>query len=120
KMRYIGVIISGALGGIGGGVFAQSITNDFTHATISGQGFMALAALIFGKWNPLGAMGAALFFGFAQSLSIVGGDFPLLENVPKVYLLIAPYVLTIIALTGFIGRADAPKAVGIPYIKGSR
>lgn len=120
KMRYIGVILSGALGGIGGGVFAQSITNDFTHATISGQGFMALAALIFGKWNPLGAMGAALFFGFAQSLSIVGGSFPLLENVPNVYLLIAPYVLTIIALTGFIGRADAPKASGVPYIKGNR
>lgn len=120
KMRYIGVILSGALGGIGGGVFAQSITNDFTHSTISGQGFMALAALIFGKWNPLGAMGAALFFGFAQSLSIVGSSLPFLENIPNVYLLIAPYVLTIIALTGFIGRADAPKASGVPYIKGSR
>ena len=120
KMRYIGVILSGALGGIGGGVFAQSITNDFTHSTISGQGFMALAALIFGKWNPLGAMGAALFFGFAQSLSIVGSSLPFLENIPNVYLLIAPYVLTIVALTGFIGRADAPKASGVPYIKGSR
>ncbi|MCT2343959.1 ABC transporter permease [Niallia taxi] len=120
RMRYIGVILSGALGGIGGGVFAQSITNDFTHSTISGQGFMALAALIFGKWNPLGAMGAALFFGFAQSLSIVGSSLPFLENIPNVYLLIAPYVLTIIALTGFIGRADAPKASGVPYIKGSR
>lgn len=120
KMRYIAVIISGAFGGIGGGVFAQSITNDFTHATISGQGFMALAALIFGKWNPLGAMGAAIFFGFAQSLSIVGSSLPFLESIPNVYLLIAPYVLTIIALTGFIGRADAPKASGVPYIKGSR
>ncbi|MCB5235428.1 ABC transporter permease [Niallia alba] len=120
KMRYIAVILSGAFGGIGGGVFAQSITNDFTHATISGQGFMALAALIFGKWNPLGAMGAAIFFGFAQSLSIVGSSLPFLENIPNVYLLIAPYVLTIIALTGFIGRADAPKASGVPYIKGSR
>ncbi|AYV71109.1 MULTISPECIES: ABC transporter permease [Niallia] len=120
KMRYVAVILSGAFGGIGGGVFAQSITNDFTHATISGQGFMALAALIFGKWNPLGAMGAAIFFGFAQSLSIVGSSLPFLENIPSVYLLIAPYVLTIVALTGFIGRADAPKASGVPYIKGSR
>ncbi|MCM3361589.1 ABC transporter permease [Niallia sp. Sow4_A1] len=120
KMRYIAVILSGAFGGVGGGVFAQSITNDFTHATISGQGFMALAALIFGKWNPLGAMGAAIFFGFAQSLSIVGSSLPFLESIPSVYLLIAPYVLTIIALTGFIGRADAPKASGVPYIKGSR
>jgi general nucleoside transport system permease protein len=120
KMRYIAVILSGALGGIGGGVYAQSISSDFGHATISGQGFMALAALIFGKWHPLGAMGAALFFGFAQSLSIIGNSLPFLENIPSVYLLIAPYVLTILALTGFIGRADAPKASGIPYIKGKR
>jgi simple sugar transport system permease protein len=120
KMRYIAVILSGALGGIGGGVYAQAISSDFGHATISGQGFMALAALIFGKWNPLGVMGAALFFGFAQSLSIIGNSLPFLENIPSVYLLIAPYVLTILALTGFIGRADAPKASGIPYIKGKR
>jgi general nucleoside transport system permease protein len=120
KMRYIGVIISGALGGIGGGVYAQSISSDFSHATISGQGFMALAALIFGKWHPLGAMGAALFFGFAQSLSIIGSSLPLLENIPSVYLLIAPYILTILALTGFIGRAEGPKALGTPYIKGNR
>ncbi len=120
KMRYIGVIISGALGGIGGGIYAQSISSDFSHATISGQGFMALAALIFGKWHPLGAMGAALFFGFAQSLSIIGSSLPLLENIPNVYLLIAPYILTILALTGFIGRAEGPKALGTPYIKGNR
>lgn len=120
KMRYIGVMISGALAGVGGGVYAQSISSDFSHATISGQGFMALAALIFGKWHPLGAMGAALFFGFAQSLSIIGSSLPLLENIPNVYLLIAPYVLTILALTGFIGRAEGPKALGTPYIKGNR
>jgi len=120
KMRYIGVIISGALGGLGGAVYAQSISSDFSHATISGQGFMALAAMIFGKWHPLGAMGAAIFFGFAQSLSIIGNSLPFLENVPSLILLIAPYVLTILALTGFIGRADAPKASGTHYIKGSR
>ncbi|HLO12387.1 MAG TPA: ABC transporter permease [Pseudoneobacillus sp.] len=120
KMRYIAVILSGALGGIGGGVYAQAISSDFGHATISGQGFMALAALIFGKWNPLGVMGAALFFGFAQSLSIIGKSLPFLGNIPSVYLLIAPYVLTILALTGFIGRADAPKAIGVPYEKGKR
>lgn len=120
KMRYLGVIISGALGGIGGGVYAESISSNFSHATISGQGFMALAAMIFGKWHPLGAMGAALFFGFAQSLSIIGTSLPFLKTIPSVYLLIAPYVLTILALTGFIGRADAPKADGVHYIKGSR
>lgn len=120
KMRYIAVMISGALGGLGGGVYATIISRDFSHATISGHGFMALAAMIFGKWHPIGAMGAALFFGFAQSLSIVGQTIPFLKNVPTVYLLIAPYVLTILALAGFIGRAEAPKAIGTPYIKGKR
>jgi general nucleoside transport system permease protein len=120
RMRYIAVMLSGALAGIGGAVYATIISRDFSHATISGHGFMALAAMIFGKWHPLGAMGAALFFGFAQSLSIVGQTIPFLKDVPTVYLLIAPYVLTILALTGFIGRADAPKALGTPYIKGKR
>jgi general nucleoside transport system permease protein len=120
RMRYIAVMLSGALAGIGGAVYATIISRDFSHATISGHGFMALAAMIFGKWHPLGAMGAALFFGFAQSLSIVGQTIPFLKEVPTVYLLIAPYVLTILALTGFIGRADAPKALGTPYIKGKR
>ncbi|ASN07380.1 sugar ABC transporter permease [Virgibacillus necropolis] len=120
KMRYIAVVISGAMGGLGGSVFALTIALNFSHATIVGQGFMALAAVIFGKWHPLGAMGAALFFGFAQSLSVISAGIPLLEDVPQVFLLIAPYVLTILALAGFIGRAEAPKANGIPYIKGSR
>ncbi|UJL47988.1 ABC transporter permease [Virgibacillus sp. NKC19-16] len=120
KMRYIAVIVSGAMGGLGGSVFALTIALNFSHATIVGQGFMALAAVIFGKWHPLGAMGAALFFGFAQSLSVIGGGIPLLADVPQVFLLIAPYVLTILALAGFIGRAEAPRANGEPYIKGSR
>lgn len=120
KMRYIAVVISGALAGIGGAVFAQVISRIFTHTTISGQGFIALAAMIFGKWHPIGAMGAALFFGFAQSLSIVGQTIPFLKGIPSVYFYITPYVLTILALTGFIGRAEAPKASGTPYIKGKR
>ncbi|WP_407271516.1 ABC transporter permease [Radiobacillus sp. PE A8.2] len=120
RMRYIAVLLSGALGGIGGSVFALTIAFNFSASTIVGQGFMSLAAVIFGKWHPLGAMGAALFFGFAQSLSVISGNIPLLENVPSIYLTIAPYVLTILALAGFIGRAEAPKANGQPYIKGSR
>ncbi|MBL3729536.1 ABC transporter permease [Lysinibacillus sp. HST-98] len=120
KMRYIAVMISGALGGLGGAVYAQTITHDFSHATIAGQGFMAIAAMIFGKWHPIGALGAALFFGLAQTLSIAGNQIPLIENVPAVYLQILPYVLTILALAGFIGKANAPKASGQPYIKGKR
>ncbi len=120
RMRYIGVFLSGLLGGLGGAIYATTIALDFNHATIAGQGFMALAAMIFGKWHPIGAMGAALFFGFAQCLSIVSSMLPFFSEIPNVYLLILPYVLTILALTGFIGRADAPKASGQPYIKGKR
>ncbi|WP_227395484.1 ABC transporter permease [Jeotgalibacillus aurantiacus] len=120
KMRYTAVVISGVLGGLGGGVYALTISQIFSAGTITGQGFIALAAVIFGKWHPLGAMGAAMFFGLAQSLAIIGSSFPLLADVPNWVLLAAPYALTILALAGFIGRADAPKAIGTPYIKGKR
>ncbi|ASI35685.1 MULTISPECIES: ABC transporter permease [Exiguobacterium] len=120
KMRFIGVMISGGFGGLAGAVYATSISLNFSVTTILGQGFLAIAAMIFGKWNPLGAMAAALFFGFAQAISIIGQQLPLLDQIPQVYLLIAPYVLTILALAGVVGRADAPKAVGVPYIKGKR
>lgn len=120
KMRYTAVILSGMLAGIGGAVYAQSISGEFSHTTINGQGYMALAAMIFGKWHPLGALGAALFFGFAQALSIVGGQIPIIDQVPSYYLHILPYVLTILAVAGFIGKAHAPKASGVPYIKGKR
>ncbi|WP_067838435.1 ABC transporter permease [Amphibacillus sediminis] len=120
RIRYIAVILSGLLAGLGGATYALTISLSFGGSTISGQGFMALAAVIFGKWHPLGAMGAAIFFGFAQALSVAGRNLPFLANVPNVYLVIAPYVLTILALAGFIGRAEAPKANGEPYIKGSR
>ncbi|KOO42859.1 ABC transporter permease [Priestia koreensis] len=120
KMRYIGVIVSGFFAGIGGAVYATSISGNFSATTIAGQGFLALAALIFGKWHPLGAMGAAIFFGLAQSLSITGAQIPVLQDIPSVYLRIAPYVLTILALTGFVGRAEGPKALGTSYEKGKR
>ncbi|MBM7705432.1 ABC transporter permease [Chryseomicrobium sp. FSL W7-1435] len=120
RMRYIAVVISGMLAGIGGAAYAQTISYEFSQSTINGQGFMALAAMIFGKWHPLGAMGAALFFGLAQSLKIVGGSIDFISQVPSVYLDILPYVLTILALAGFIGKASAPKAIGKPYIKGKR
>ena len=120
RIRYMGVLLSGAFAGIGGAIHAITVTNDFSHSTINGQGFMAIAAMIFGKWHPIGALGAALFFGLAQSLRVVGGSLPFFSEIPSVYLDILPYVLTIIALAGFIGRADAPKASGKPYIKGNR
>jgi simple sugar transport system permease protein len=120
KMRFVGVMLSGAFGGLAGAVYAVTVTTNFSGTTIVGQGFLAIAAMIFGKWNPLGALGAGLFFGFAQALSIIGSNLPVLNNVPQLLLLIAPYALTILALAGLVGRADAPKSVGIPYIKGKR
>lgn len=120
KMRFMGVMLSGAFGGLAGAVYAVTVTTNFSGTTIVGQGFLAIAAMIFGKWNPLGALGAGLFFGFAQALSIIGSNLPVLNNVPQLLLLIAPYALTILALAGLVGRADAPKSVGIPYIKGKR
>lgn len=120
RMRYTGVMLSGLFAGIGGAVYATSISGNFAGGTISGQGFLALAAMIFGKWHPLGALGAALFFGLAQSLSLIGAQIPLLKDIPTIILTIAPYVLTILALAGFVGRAEAPKALGTPYEKGKR
>lgn len=117
KMRYSGVLISGFLGGMGGAVFAQSIAGRFAATTIAGQGFISMAAMIFGKWNPLGAMAAAIFFGFAQNLSIIGSNLPVISEIPPVYLQAAPYVLTILVLVIFLGKASGPKANGQNYIK---
>ncbi|RMC23677.1 MULTISPECIES: ABC transporter permease [unclassified Lactobacillus] len=116
-MRYVGVLTSGLLGGIGGAVFAEAISGNFSISTIVGQGFMALAAMIFGKWNPLGAMLASLFFGFAQSISIIGNQLPLFNHIPSVYMQIAPYAITIIILVLFFGKSVAPAADGQNYIK---
>ncbi|CKG08403.1 ABC transporter%2C membrane-spanning permease [Streptococcus pneumoniae] len=110
-------LISGFLGGIGGAIYAQSISVNFSVTTIVGPGFIALAAMIFGKWNPIGAMLSSLFFGLSQSLAVIGSQLPFLQGVPAVYLQIAPYVLTILVLAAFFGKAVAPKADGINYIK---
>ncbi|MDD9150122.1 ABC transporter permease [Sporolactobacillus sp. CQH2019] len=120
RMRYIGVMLSGFFGGIGGAVYLVTITANYNVSTIAGQGFLALAAMVFGKWHPIGAMGASLFFGFAQALSITSQQIPYIDRLPSVVMMIAPYVLTLIVLTGFVGRAEPPKADGIPYVKGQR
>lgn len=116
-MRYAGVLMSGFLGGVGGAVSAQSVNINFSATTIIGSGFIALAAVIFGKWNPIGAMLASLFFGLSQSLAVIGSQLPGLKDIPSVYLQIAPYLITVIALSAFFGQAVAPKADGVNYIK---
>ena len=117
RMRYLGVMISGALAGIGGAIYAQSVSVNFAVTTIVGPGFIALAAMIFGKWNPIGAMLASLFFGASQSLAVIGNQLPLLKGIPSIYLQIVPYVLTMVVLAAFFGQAVAPKADGVNYIK---
>ena len=117
KMKYAGVLLSGLLGGLGGAIQAQAIALNFSGSTVAGQGFIAMAAMIFGKWNPLGAMGAAIFFGFAQSLAVTGHYVPILRNVPGVWLQVAPYALTIIALIVVVGGSKGPAANGKTYIK---
>lgn len=116
-MRYAGVILSGLFGGMGGAVLAQSISLNFSTSTIAGQGFMSMAAMIFGRHNPIGAMAAAIFFGFAQSLAVVGSQIPVISEIPSVYLQIAPYVITIIALVFFGRNAQGPAANGTTYVK---
>lgn len=118
KTRYICVLISGLLAGFGGAAMTLAVIPQFTPTAISGQGFIALAAVIFGKWTPFGAYGACLLFGFAQALTVFlgGGKFA----IPSEILAMLPYILTIIVLILFVGRAVAPKADGVPYQKGSR
>lgn len=120
KMRYIGVMLSGALAAMGGATLALTTTQSFSHNTISGQGYIALAALIFGKWHPVGAMGASLFFGVAMALNSLFQVYGLTKYIPVDFIYMLPYVLTILALAGFVGKATAPAAVGKPYEKGER
>ncbi|MGG6312259.1 ABC transporter permease [Paenibacillus macerans] len=120
KMRYIGVLLSGALGGIGGATITLTTTSTFAHNTISGQGFIAIAAMIFGKWNPLGAFGAAVFFGFSQAIRNYVQLFEWSRSIPQEFIFMIPYVLTIIVLVGAVGRSSAPAALGTPYDPGKR
>lgn len=120
KMRYIGVLLSGILGGIGGATITLTTTSTFAHNTISGQGFIAIAAMIFGKWNPLGAFGAAMFFGFSQAIRNYVQLFEWSRSIPQEFIFMIPYVLTIIVLVGAVGRSSAPAALGTPYDPGKR
>ena len=112
KIRYIGVLISGALAGLGGAWLAFD-QHSFTDGMSAGRGYIALAAMIIGKWNPWGAAGACLVFGFAESLSIQFQNLP----IPTQFIQMLPYVLTIVVLAGFIGKSTPPAADGIPYEK---
>jgi general nucleoside transport system permease protein len=117
-MRYTAVLLSGALAGIGGAYLSIGQSSLFTRNMTSGRGFIALAALIFGKWRPVQTMLACLLFGFTEAVAIqlqgvrFGG-----EEIPNQFIQIIPYVLTIVVLAGFIGQSRAPRALGIAYQK---
>jgi general nucleoside transport system permease protein len=120
KIRYLGVILSGALAGIGGAYLSIGQSSLFTRNMTAGRGFIALAALIFGKWRPVQTMLACLLFGFADALTIQMqgvAKLPSGEDIPVQFIQMIPYVVTIIVLAGFIGQSRAPKAIGIPYEK---
>jgi simple sugar transport system permease protein len=118
KMRYVNVIMGGMVAGIGGSFFTIGSVGRFDEVLTAGKGFIGLAAMIFGKWTPFGAFGASLIFGFADALQIklqgLGID---QVPIPSEFLLMTPYVLTMVVLAGAIGRAIPPAADGQPYEK---
>ncbi|HVG30042.1 MAG TPA: ABC transporter permease [Pyrinomonadaceae bacterium] len=118
RMRYSAVLISGALAAIGGAYLSIGQSSLFTRNMTSGRGFIALAALIFGKWRPVQTMLACLLFGATEALAIRMQGVPIRgAEIPNQFVQIIPYVLTIVVLAGFIGHSRAPRALGIPYQK---
>jgi ABC-type uncharacterized transport system permease subunit len=115
QLRYLGVALSGVLAGLAGAYLSLGQLNIFSEGMTNGRGFIALAAVIFGKWNPWGALGACLLFGLADAVQISLQQAGV--NIPSEFLLMLPYVLTLIALAGFVGRATPPAASGVPYEK---
>jgi simple sugar transport system permease protein len=118
RLRFKNVILAGLVAGTGGAYFTVGAVGPFSQNMTAGAGFIALACLIFGKWTPRGAIVAALFFGFANNLqgnlSIIG------VSIPSEFMLMVPYIATIIAVSGVVGRVRAPAADGIPYTRGNK
>ena len=116
RIRFKNVILAGAVAGLGGAFFTLGQVGMFSKEMTAGKGFIALAALIFGRWSPLGAVAAALIFGFADQiqgvLTITG------TPIPSEFMLMAPYIATIIAVSGFVGKVRAPAADGVAYKRG--
>jgi simple sugar transport system permease protein len=113
-VRYAAVTLSGMLSALGGAYLSIGFVNSFNQNMTAGRGFIALAALIFGKWNPYGAAGAALLFGFSSALA---QRLPEYSGSAATLFQALPYVLTLIAVAGVIGRSIPPASVGKPYKK---
>ena len=116
RWRFISVLISGVLAGLAGAHLSIGDGSAFVREMSAGRGFIALAAMIFGKWHPFGAFGAAMLFGFAEAVA-VRVDFPF---IPSELISAIPYVLTLVVLAGFFGKSTPPAASGEPYYKGEK
>ena len=115
RTRYVNVLLGGAVAGMGGAFFTLVSASSFSKEMTAGQGFIALAAVIFGRWNPIGAFFAALLFGFATNMQYV---FSILGTpVPSQFMAMLPYVVTVFAVAGLVGRSRGPAAGGTPYVK---
>lgn len=112
--RFRNVLLSGAIAGAGGSFFTLGMVGEFTREMTSGAGYIALAALIFGRWHPVYAALAALLFGFASNLKALASQVG--ANVPAEFMAMIPYLVTILAVAGFVGQSRAPAADGKPYI----
>lgn len=119
RIRYIAVMISGAFAGLGGAIILVTYSGEF-NGSVAGLGFLALAALIFGQWKPLGILGATFFFGFASTIANVSQVIPALAKIPGILLKNFPYLVTLIVLVIFSKSSQAPRAAGEPYDKGKR
>jgi general nucleoside transport system permease protein len=119
RLRYAALTLNGLLCGLAGSYLVLAQNASFVPHMTAGRGFMALAAMIFGKWHPLGAFWACLLFGFLDALAIrlQGVRLPGIGEVPVPAIQALPYVLTVVLLAGFIGRSMAPAALGKPYLK---
>ncbi len=119
NMRYTAVLLSGILAGLAGGCLVLTTNTQFNSTTVNGHGFIALAVVSFGRWNPLGITGASILFGTALAFSIIAGDITLLKTLPAELFNIMPYAITLIALVLFSDRDYAPRSAGKPYEKGA-
>lgn len=115
KIRYFGVIMSGLFAGLGGAYLSIGALSQFTKGMSAGRGFIALAAMIFAKWTPLGAIGASLLFGFADAGQTLMQQY--IKGIPSQFIQMFPYLLTILVLAGFVGKAVAPASSAKPYDK---
>ena len=119
KLRYAALALNGVLCGLAGAYLVMAQSANFSANMTAGRGFMALAALIFGRWHPVGAFAACLLFGFLDAVAIrlQGVALPGIGEVPVQWIQALPYVMTIVLLAGFVGRSVAPAALGRPYLK---